>query len=384
MKLAARIGKAVAASVTVTTVAGALLAGTAGAASAATAAPRVCHTKTVHIKKTVRVHGHQVRRPATTKVRVCTAQHHTTPVASSPGATVPTNAHWASGAWPGGSIDATAANAFATYRGRALDMATIYQVRDSWDTIAHSTWAEDQYKGFTGTLVIGVPMVPDGNGSGVAAGTLADVAAGQHDADFASFAHNLVTLGRGDSVLRIGWEFDGTWTAWAATDANTYKAAFRRIVGVIRGIAPAVTIDWTGDLGGSQVGADDFTQLYPGDDVVDYVGVDAYDRQWYAVTNDASWNSYLSMSYGLNAWKAFAVAHGKKVSVPEWGLYSTETGDSAFYIHKMHDWFAANAGVLAYESYFNEPQDYIANSLTGPVQNPQASAEYRALWSVEG
>ncbi|HVU72259.1 MAG TPA: glycosyl hydrolase [Mycobacteriales bacterium] len=380
MTLAARIGKAVAATLTTTVVAGALLAGTAGAA---TAAPKVCHTNTVHVTKVVKVHGHTVRRPATKKVRVCAAQHHSTPAATSPGSAVPTNAHWASGAWPGGSIDATAAGAFASYRGRALDVATVFQVRDSWDTIANSTWAEDAYKGFPGKLVIGLPLLPENDQDG-SAGTLADVAAGAHDADFASFARNLLAEGRGDSVIRVGWEFDGDWMKWAATDATTFKAAFRRVVGVIRGIAPNVKIDWNGDLGGSHNGNDDFTQLYPGDDVVDYVGVDAYDRQWFPVTDAASWNRYLNMSYGLTAWKKFAIAHGKLLSLPEWGLYGTETGDSAFYIHKMHDFFATNANVLAYESYFNESQSYIQSSISGPVQNPQASATYRALWSAEG
>ena len=299
--------------------------------------------------------------------------------ATSPNTPVPTAAQWRSGAWPGGSIDLTAANGFAAYRGRALDIATIYQVRDSWDTIAHSTWAEDVYKGFAGTLAIGVPLLPM-NGDG----TLADVAAGRHDADFASFAQNLVNLGRGSSIIRLGWEFDGTWLPWAAYDANTYKAAFRRVVGVIRSIAPGVKIDWCGDISGSQTGQDDFTQLYPGDDVVDYIGVDAYNRQWYQVTDDASWNHFLTMSYGLDAWRTFAAAHGKQFSVPEWGLYSTETGDSSFFVQKMHDYFAIHAGQLAYEAYFNEPESYIANSLEGPTQNPLAAATYKSLWTAEG
>jgi len=287
---------------------------------------------------------------------------------------------WLSGAWPGGTIDKNALASFDAYRGHASEVATVYHIQDTWSTIASNMWAEQQYNGWNGTLIIGMPMLPSCSGCG----TLHDVAAGTYDSYFTSFAKNLQAMGRGGSVIRLGWEFDGGWQPWAANNATDFVTAFRHIVTLIRAQAPAVKIDWCGNFGGSQVsGGDEFTNLYPGDAYVDIVGVDAYDRQWFAVTNDATWNSYVTRSHGLADWLNFAKSHGKKLSLPEWGLYSTETGDAPVYIQKMHDWFAANAANIAYELYFNEPQSYIKNSLSGPVQNPNSSAVYAQLWKAQ-
>ncbi|HVU72257.1 MAG TPA: glycosyl hydrolase [Mycobacteriales bacterium] len=301
-----------------------------------------------------------------------------TPATAAPAAKAKPKARtvsWHSGVFVGGNTTTGGVRAFASWRGRKVDVATIYAKRGSWNDIAHDTWTFRAFDGFPGRLAISLPLVPDDGSS-----SLADVAAGKADRYFRSFAQNLVAYHRGGSIIRLGWEFDGDWMKWAAWDPTAYKAAFRRVVGVIRSVAPGVSIDWCGNLGGSHTGHPDFTELYPGDDVVDIVGVDAYDRQWFPVKDEASWKHYRTMSYGLDAWPAFAKAHHKKVSVPEWGLYPSETGDAAFYIAKMHTWFKNHASILAYESYFNEPQSYIHNSLVGPDQNPQASRTYASLW----
>jgi len=119
---------------------------------------------------------------------------------------------------------------------------------------------------------------------------------------------------------------------------------------------------------------------YPGDGYVDVVGVDSYDA-W------ADWNWQLTGDEGLNDWLAFALAHGKKLSVPEWGLFVTSNhgnGDNATYIQNMYNFFRANAANLAYEAYFNEPADYIGDSLSNPVQMPLASAKYKSLYRAPG
>jgi hypothetical protein len=290
----------------------------------------------------------------------------------------PAGVSWTSGAWTSDAIDAQGAKHFGAFRGRAVDLATVYQIRDSWSTIATSTWAVHQYAGWKGQLAIGTPLLPT-NGDG----TLADVAAGRHDADFTSFARMLLAEGRGNAIIRLGWEFNGNWEPWSAYDATTFTAAFRRVVGDIRAVAPGVTIDWCGNFGVSQAGHDPFTELYPGDDVVDIVGVDAYETQWHKVTTAAQWQDYRTTPGGLDAWHSFALAHHKKFSVPEWGLFSAttgSTGDNPYYITKMHDYFTEVAPDLAYEAYFNESQSYIADSLYGPTQMPLAATTYATLW----
>ncbi|HVU74374.1 MAG TPA: hypothetical protein VHE83_15520 [Mycobacteriales bacterium] len=311
------------------------------------------------------------------------------PTSSAPTSTAPASpsssapvTSWLSGAWPNGANGTSAINAFDAYRGRKSEVATVYHLRDTWDQIANNMWAEGQYNGWNGTLVIAMPLVPTWCNN---CATISEVATGVDDHYFTSFAQNLVAMGRGASIIRLGWEFDGGWYPWSSNpNNNDFVNAYRHAALAIRAVDPAAKFDWCGNFGGSGTGSNEFTHDYPGDDVVDYVGVDSYDRQWFPVTDDASWNSYVNHYFGLNAWLSFAKSHHKPLTLPEWGLYSTETGDAPFYIQKMHDFFAANAANIGYELYFNEPADYIANSLTGPDQNPNSSALYAKLWSQQG
>ena len=107
---------------------------------------------------------------------------------------------------------------------------------------------------------------------------------------------------------------------------------------------------------------------------------------WPGATSAAAWNNQLNGAYGLKFWLKFAKAHGKRLSVPEWGVYpgtshaGNNGGDNAYYVKKMNSFFRANAASLAYESYFNESASYYGGSLFGPVQNPKASAAYRAAF----
>jgi len=282
---------------------------------------------------------------------------------------------WASGAYVGAGDGRPAAEAFGRYRHRPLDVASTYLLSSSWDDIAQYTYMADAYRGFRGTLSIAVPMVPrDGRA------TLADVLTGAHDDAFRSLGRNLAARGRGDSYLRLGWEFNGDWFPWAAKDPTLYKAAFRREALLLRSVAPRLRIEWDGNIGYSQVRHDPFTELYPGDDVVDVVGMDGYDVSWYHVRDELSWRRYRTSEGGLARWLGFAQQHHKRFAVPEWGLNVSGGGDNPYYINKMHQFFAASARSLAYESYFSTATADTRSSLTRPVLNPRSSRLYAQLW----
>ncbi|WP_344931449.1 hypothetical protein, partial [Actinoplanes nipponensis] len=124
---------------------------------------------------------------------------------------------------------------------------------------------------------------------------------------------------------------------------------------------------------------------YPGDEYVDIIGVDTYDS-W------VDWNWALNdPEQGMNAWLAFARRHGKKLSFPEWGLYTTTYedgeaapghGDQPGYIQHMYDFFRQNAADIAYEAYFGNDGNDGRNSLWNPVNMPLASAKYQALYKA--
>jgi hypothetical protein len=144
-------------------------------------------------------------------------------------------------------------------------------------------------------------------------------------------------------------------------------------------------------------------RMYPGDDVVDVIGVQQYDcgRR----TTEAAWqaayherNARTGSPIGLGAWLAYARGKGKPLSVPEWGtggptnVCEAEPGlDNPFFIQKMFGFFRDNAPSIAYEAYFNghgswgsdrKPSDRNGSHKLAPSRyNPRSAAAYRSLWS---
>lgn len=299
----------------------------------------------------------------------------------------PSGGSWFSGAWAAGQPASTARlNGFGTWRGAPVDAATVYPGTSTWQSIHDSEWLIRAYDGFPGVLAYGLPLLPDeGNGDFVS------IASGEHDWVYEKIATDLVTAGRGNTIMRIGWEANGDWFAWntKASNAADYVAAFRHVVGVLRGIAPDLVIDF--DLGcgtklrGQEDRMDALNLLYPGDDAVDLVGCDFYDWHNTRSTDDASWEKTIrpANSVGIADVAEFARARGKGLTYPEWGVASTElegAGDNPFFIGKVRQFFEANSDILVLEGYFSEPQTALANSIYDPVQMPASSELYRRLW----
>ncbi len=178
-------------------------------------------------------------------------------------------------------------------------------------------------------------------------------------------------------IIRLGWEFDGEWMPWswhaygqpgAVWDERArFKAGFQRahdrLVAGVTNAAANLRFDLCGDAGWDQWWAPG----YPGDGYVDILGMDCY---WESAAGNltplsagaatSTFNTYYgnSLTRGYN----FAVAHGKQVSYPEWGLGGVgSTGgnhpDDSVWLTKMLDFMdalpASGPGSLAYHSYFN-------------------------------
>lgn len=98
--------------------------------------------------------------------------------------------------------------------------------------------------------------------------------------------------------IRFAHEMNGSWYPWAEwTDLNQnmqrdpgeetgftaedYRIAYRNVASMFRKYAPNAALIWcpnSGLLGGGK--RDVFRPFYPGDDVVDWVGMDIYERGW--------------------------------------------------------------------------------------------------------
>ena len=306
--------------------------------------------------------------------------------------TLPAPHTWASGVWTGGDWSPARVAAFGTWRGSPVSTVTAYPAYQTWAELAGSDWNVGVFDGFPGRLAYGLPLLPKTPGTG----TLADVAAGAHDDAFTAVAQTLVKHQRGDAFVRIGLEANGDWFPWGASadgnDPAAFKAAYRHVAGVLRAVAPKLTLVF--DIGcghplrDQATRLDSLTALYPGDDVVDVVGCDHYDAHSTISRTAAQFATSLTPgdAAGLQDVVDFARAHHKKFAIPEWGLTQLSAkggGDNPYYIYAMYRFFQANAKDLAFENYFNEPAAYIANSIWDVVQQPNAAAEYRTLWSAD-
>lgn len=294
---------------------------------------------------------------------------------------------WLSGIWAGGdAATGERVERFGQWRETPVDAITMYPATDTWEIIRTSNWHIETFGTSPAILAYGLPLLPNNSGD-----TLADVARGERDDIFRQIATLLLTNGRGNSIIRVGWEANGAWFPWNTTvdTADEYRAAFRRVVGVMKQQAPDLVFDF--DIGcgvklrGQTDRMDALTKLYPGDDVVDLIGCDTYDWHHTKSLDEHGWTATQrpSDSPGIADVADFARAHGKGLTVPEWGLASPAEGgpgDNPYFIAKMRGFFEANADILVLESYFSEPTTSLANSIWEPDQNPRSSKEYARLW----
>ena len=283
---------------------------------------------------------------------------------------------WASGVYPGGRNDTAAVRAFARFRDRPVDVVSFFPARETWSQYLDRTLLR-RYAGYSGRLTVGVALVPQRSSPK----ELAAVAAGRHDAAFRALGHGLVDQGRGDADLRLGWEFNASWQPWFAENPRVFVAAFRHVALLLRHISRHFTIDWNGNVGSSSKVHSAFAGRYPGDDVVDVIGVDAYD---YSPPRGNTFAAWLSQPGGLRDWLAFARKHRKKLAIPEWGVAASARpggrGDDANFIAGMHAFLWSNARSIAFECYFNGAGTPVGNSLTHPRQMPRSAAAYAMLW----
>jgi hypothetical protein len=308
------------------------------------------------------------------------------PAASTPAHDVtgtPTSAgpSWRSGVFAGYNPEAD--ESFGQWRGGAVQTATNYMPAVTWAQIANpqrllKSWQDNPNL----QLVLSVPMWPMSGGDMVLA------AAGVYNSYFEQLASALISAGRADTIIRIGWEFNTPYFRWAVTtpaQARQYAAAWRRIVTAMRSVSgERFSFVWNPDLTNHGV---DPAKAYPGDGYVTDIGLDVYDRsRGLGATPKERWQELVNAKYGL-AWQArFAATHGKALAYPEWGLVSrpdilsTAGGDDPYFIEHIYRWFSRHD--TEFEDYFdNDPVRSDASFAITNGEFPQAAATYRRLFS---
>lgn len=224
----------------------------------------------------------------------------------------------------------------------------------------------------------------------------AEIADTDHfDAKYVQMAKALKDRGAPPNMaIRVGWEIDigFPWELKACTTeamASKYKAAFKKIVNILRSnFSPDVKIDWnvTKESGKLPLPLESY---YPGNDAVDFITADYYDFWIDASTPEKFIESAnrgtAERPKGLFRIYEFAVAHGRKFGVPEWGVLNQATqagqgGDNPVYIDGMAKFFREHQDNLAYEIYFNSLNFEKRHLLGDDGPNPKSTEAYHRLW----
>jgi len=195
-------------------------------------------------------------------------------------------------------------------------------------------------------------------------------AAGDYNSEATTLAQNLVSYGAGGIVIRLGIEANGAWeadyTGSTTTELNDWAKCYDNEVTAMRAVSGThFLFVWNPNICTQDFALD---QWYPGNSYVDIIGADAYDQDcgtlksvsqegWSAYANDSSANTPNDPNFpSLNNMEAFAVANGKPMSFPEWGL-GAGTSDDPAYVADMGQMF--NKDNFAFESYFDTNDDSI-------------------------
>jgi hypothetical protein len=224
-------------------------------------------------------------------------------------------------------------------------------------------------------LLMAMPLLPASDGAG-GTPTLAQGAAGlftHTDATtgatnyWKQIADALINAHGADTMIRLGWEFNGNWYPWSAgADLTSFKAYWKLVVDDMRGEQAAMQLAhpelnqgkhfsfvWNPDSGFNPLA--DATTAWPGSAYVDMVSIDLYDRDWSAAPGDGNCTNDGQMGYPIPTdatparvtqiqqwvtqqliyahgptpdqhkwsaefWREWSVGKGKPFSVSEWGL----------------------------------------------------------------
>jgi hypothetical protein len=212
-------------------------------------------------------------------------------------------------------------------------------------------------------LVVTIQLWPSSQDS---SDPLSQCSQGKYNQHAVNLATNLIRGGLGDSIIRLQQEGNDTSSAGdlpgdgldgapTAQEEQQWTRCWSNEAAAMK-LTPGshFRMDWTVNAYWRPLALADW---YPGDGVVDIIGIDAYDGGLPAsVTSEpAAWNRIYTQADGIHDVQQFAAFHGKPMSFSEWGLGYRGSpdyglGDDPVYIANM----AAMVRLVpfAYQSYF--------------------------------
>ena len=291
--------------------------------------------------------------------------------------------------------------AFEEWLGRDIQYVLDFIGKENWYSISEPSWLSDEWKKtkFKNKLILSIAPLPDEP----ADASLEKGAAGEYDNYFVTLGQHLVSRGMTDIIIRPGWEMNGNWYKWSAKNGKEeyFAEYFRHIVTAMRSVkGQNFKFFWNPAYGEQSA---DAAKCYPGDDYVDFVGIDIYDECWaentYPIPDDADeeeimqrWQTALAYhqerKYGLNWLAEFAKEHNKLIIIGEWGVNNRPDkhsgGDNPYFIDMMHDWLKKNNDLIFCHVYFNVFAPDGDHQLSGKTNFPNSALKFLEYWGEEG
>lgn len=211
---------------------------------------------------------------------------------------------------------------YATWQDSGIQ-AELVSAYDAGRTLVHTAWPA--WKG------------------GWPADAIDGIISGKYDSVIRAMAQKLEAARQGRAMQwRPFWEMNGAWMPWNAAktgnDPTKFKQMFRRVVEVGRAAGYGGQFVWSPNAYSSTHDTWNALSAYwPGDDVVDVVGVSAYNGY---TANQVPWRPFSDIVFAV---ENIATAHDKPLMMSEGSSIEDPAtpGRKAAWIRAMFDYLAA-------------------------------------------
>jgi hypothetical protein len=261
-----------------------------------------------------------------------------------------------------GNTSAEFVTDYEAWLGTTIDFITLHTGREGWDDYLGSI-------GYVHSLFNNVRHYKWSIPLFITGGTLSAAAAGDYDAHWTDAATAILACSPagGQIDIRPGWEFNIAGQPWYSGDGGQtdYIAGFQRFHACFMAVSDRFVFTW---CTGSDQAGEDPELSYPGDDYVDYIGMDFYTDPSSSDPN-GFWTYHKTATHGLDWLVGFAATHGKPVAIDEWAV-GKDGWES--YIASAAAYFAANN--FAYASWWESDSAY--EGMLSDGSYPTTGAEY--------
>ena len=177
--------------------------------------------------------------------------------------------------------------------------------------------------------------------------------AGKFNSYATTLGRHLVAAGLGNSVIRLGAEANANWESdFIGNTVREQKAWAKCFDNEVTGLRAAsgshFLIDWNPNACVENI---PYNNWYPGNAYVNIMGLDLYDQSCTQWGPAISFTDLSNEPVSLTHFIAYANSRKKPMSIPEWGLVTSDSADDPNYIAGVGATVGAND--FAFEAYFD-------------------------------